>query len=384
MAEAIERCEAIREEVRGNLHATADVLQPLAGLHAMEGRFDEARALLATSDAAFEELGLTLSSAVSHHAAMVELLAGDPAAAERHLRKGYAALEEMGDKAVLSTTAAFLGQALLAQGDDEEAGRFAELSAELAGDDDMLTQSDVARRAGARFSRGAAGSRRPSGSRGRRSRWPSETDFLNHRAEALVVLGGVLGQRERSEAARARRSREALRLYEQKGNLRGRDPAARRPCPVRPRLRRSARVMAASKFFEVLPLLKDENTQVGVCAMGPVGTGDTIIWMRVWVWQQDGDNIAASAGQRGRAGSRRPPLGDEGHAAVRAPQKTVDGADEARAAVRRLHDREARARPGDGARGERRRAQHRAVEPGRRLREPRGTAPTTSTTPRRR
>ena len=41
---AIERCEAIREEVSGDLVASADILQPLAGLHAMEGRFDEARA----------------------------------------------------------------------------------------------------------------------------------------------------------------------------------------------------------------------------------------------------------------------------------------------------------------------------------------------------
>ena len=113
---AIERCEAIREEVAGDLVARADMLQPLAGLHAMEGRFDEARALIAAADAAFEEVGRTLGSAVSHHAAMVELLAGDPAAAERLLRQGYAALEEMGEKAVLSTTAAFIGQALLAQG----------------------------------------------------------------------------------------------------------------------------------------------------------------------------------------------------------------------------------------------------------------------------
>ncbi len=57
--------------------------------------------------------------------------------------------------------------------------------------------------------------------------------------------------------------------------------------------------MPATKFFEVLPILKDENAQVGVCAMGPVGTGDTLIWMRVWVWQQDGDNVAASAGNAG-------------------------------------------------------------------------------------
>ena len=53
---------------------------------------------------------------------MVELLAGNPDAAERSLRQGYAALEEMGEKAVLSTTAAFLGQALVAQGRVDEAG----------------------------------------------------------------------------------------------------------------------------------------------------------------------------------------------------------------------------------------------------------------------
>ena len=102
-------------EVEANRRPAPEVLQPLAGLHAMQGRFEEARELLATSEAAFEELGLTLSSAVSHHAATVELLAGDPVAAERSLRRGYAALEEMGDTALLSTTAAFLGQALLAQ-----------------------------------------------------------------------------------------------------------------------------------------------------------------------------------------------------------------------------------------------------------------------------
>jgi hypothetical protein len=55
-----------------------------------------------------------------------------------------------------------------------------------------------------------------------------------------------------------------------------------------------------SKFLEVLPLLVDGSKQVGVCAMGPIGDGDKLIWMRVWVWQQDGDNVvAASAGNAG-------------------------------------------------------------------------------------
>ncbi|HVG75973.1 MAG TPA: BTAD domain-containing putative transcriptional regulator, partial [Thermoleophilaceae bacterium] len=42
VATAIERCETIRAEVGDNLLAVASVLEPLAGLHAMEGRFDEA------------------------------------------------------------------------------------------------------------------------------------------------------------------------------------------------------------------------------------------------------------------------------------------------------------------------------------------------------
>ena len=96
--------------------------------------------MLATSDAEFEELGLTLSVAVSHAAATVELLAGDPVAAERSLRGGYSVLEEMGERAELSTTAAFLAQVLLAQRRDEDAERFADLSEELAPADDLITQ----------------------------------------------------------------------------------------------------------------------------------------------------------------------------------------------------------------------------------------------------
>ena len=57
--------------------------------------------------------------------------------------------------------------------------------------------------------------------------------------------------------------------------------------------------MATSKFFEELPLLMDGTDQVGLCVMGPIGTGDNIVWVRAWAWQQDGDNIAASAGNAG-------------------------------------------------------------------------------------
>jgi predicted ATPase/class 3 adenylate cyclase len=216
---AIERCEAIREEVAGDLVARADILQPLAGLHAMEGRFEEARALIAAADAAFEELGRTLGSAVSHHAAMVELLAGDPVSAERLLREGYAALEEMGEKPVLSTTAAFLGQALLAQGRHEEAGRWAELSAEQAHEDDMHSQSMW--RAVHASVLSARGEFAEAERYAREAVALAErTDDTNTIADAHVVLGEVLVMRADTGAAHAELSR-AVELYERKGNLVG-------------------------------------------------------------------------------------------------------------------------------------------------------------------
>jgi hypothetical protein len=59
--------------------------------------------------------------------------------------------------------------------------------------------------------------------------------------------------------------------------------------------------MPASRFFEVLPLLRDQNgAQVGLCLMGPVAPGETLVWMSGWAWQQDGENVvAASAGDAG-------------------------------------------------------------------------------------
>jgi predicted ATPase/class 3 adenylate cyclase len=217
VADGINRCEAILAEVEANPVASAEVLQPIAGLHAMQGRFDEARELLAASDAAFEELGLTLNSAVSHHAAMVDLLAGDPVAAERSLRRGYVALEEMGDRALLSTTAAFLGQALLAQDRYQEAEALAELSAELAAQDDLVTQ--VVWR-GVRARCLAVGDRLDEAERLAQEAvtLAERTDFVNQRADALMDLGIVLGRLSRSEDAQAAFG-EAVRLYEQKGNV---------------------------------------------------------------------------------------------------------------------------------------------------------------------
>ena len=139
-AEAIRQCEAMREEVRESPESEAAILRQLACLNAIVGRFAIARELIATSNATYADLGLTLYVASSEHEAVVELVAGNPAAAERSARTAYRALEEMGERAFRSTMAASLAMVILEQGRDEEAEDFAKLSAQLAASGDLVTQ----------------------------------------------------------------------------------------------------------------------------------------------------------------------------------------------------------------------------------------------------
>src|SRR5207249_8617596 len=97
--------------------AVAATLHPLAVLHAMNGDFVQARQLIREANGILDDLG-RLESAVSHHEAAVELLAGQPTTAESKLLIGYHRLQAMGEKSLLATTAAMLAQAALAQGHD--------------------------------------------------------------------------------------------------------------------------------------------------------------------------------------------------------------------------------------------------------------------------
>ena len=116
------------------------ILNHLAGLYAMQDRATEARALLARGMAAFEELGVTMTSSVTHPASFVAMLAGDAAAAEAHLRRDYQRLEQMGEHNYLATTAAFLAQAVAAQGRHDEAERFIAVSRDTGAGEDFLAQ----------------------------------------------------------------------------------------------------------------------------------------------------------------------------------------------------------------------------------------------------
>jgi class 3 adenylate cyclase/DNA-binding winged helix-turn-helix (wHTH) protein len=216
VADAIRRCEGIERDVTCNPAATADVQQSLAALHAMEGRFDHARELIDSSSAVFEDLGLTLTTVAGHDRALVELLAGDPVAAEQSLRAGFSTLEQMGESNLLATSAAYLAQALLAQRRDEEAERFARLSDELATADDLLTQV-LWRGVLARTLVGRDSLEEAEEIARDAVALSERTDFITHKGDALVDLAIVMSQAGHPEQARVALA-DGLRLYRQKGN----------------------------------------------------------------------------------------------------------------------------------------------------------------------
>ena len=94
---AIEECSRIAADATGDRRTEGLVLGALAHLEAMRGEFDRARDLSAQARSTLEELGNSvLAAATSLESGAVELLAGNPAEAERLIRRDVAELERMG------------------------------------------------------------------------------------------------------------------------------------------------------------------------------------------------------------------------------------------------------------------------------------------------
>ena len=219
VADVVRRCEEIFTSVPGDRTVQgARALRTLGALRAMQGRFEEARDLLARSTEILEDLGLKLRAAFGSEAAgFLEMLAGDPAAAERELRSGYEALERLGERGSASTVAALLAHAVAAQGRFDEAERFSIFAEEIAAEDDISTQV-MWRSARAKVL--AARGRHVEAERFVREalKLAVETDDLNMYADTLMDLAEVLRLAGR-EAEAGPAGKEALELYRQKGNL---------------------------------------------------------------------------------------------------------------------------------------------------------------------
>ena len=216
--EAVGRCRELLVQAGSNRTIEAKILVVLAELEAGLGHFDEARSLYGRSKTIVEELGLQLQLGVQTFAAgTIELLAGDPEAAEVELRVGLDTLQRIGAQVASSTIAGLLGAAVYAQGRYDDAERLTELSEATAPEEDIATQifwrgtrAKLLARKGIVDEAESVASDAVG-----LAAW---TDALTVHGDALMNLAEVLrlvGDKEEAAAA----AREARRLYEEKGNV---------------------------------------------------------------------------------------------------------------------------------------------------------------------
>ena len=212
------RVEELRCDLDGGSEVEGTALIGEAAFEAMQGRFEEARRKVIAGRSIYRELGLALDWAGSAMlSGRVELLAGDPASAERELREGYDALERLGETGYLSTVVALLAEAVRAQGRLEEAVQLSEASEQASAPDDFDSQGAWRSvRAQALAGQGAV----PEAERLARESVAllEPTDFLVNRAESHTSLAEVLRLAGRPKEAAAALD-EALDLYQRKGDV---------------------------------------------------------------------------------------------------------------------------------------------------------------------
>jgi tetratricopeptide (TPR) repeat protein len=183
----------------------------------MAGRFDVAHELFAKVRAIEADLGVGMHSAAPQDEAFVHLLAGDLAAAEAVLRGGYEHLQEMGERALLSTTAGMLARTVLEQNREAEAEALADVCEETAAPDDIsacmlhrIVRAELRARQGAFADAEQLSAEAVD--------LAARTDWLLDRADALMTRGRVLRAAGDDDDAH-RALHKAFDLYTRKGNV---------------------------------------------------------------------------------------------------------------------------------------------------------------------
>jgi class 3 adenylate cyclase/tetratricopeptide (TPR) repeat protein len=121
------RCRRLLDDVRDAPKVRAIVLSALGMLASLRGDFVQARRLVADSNALLEDLGLrVMTLAAAMNDGEIELLAGDPAAAERALRPACEELRRVGEVGFYGTNLAHLAEAVYRQGRHADALEVAE------------------------------------------------------------------------------------------------------------------------------------------------------------------------------------------------------------------------------------------------------------------
>jgi class 3 adenylate cyclase/tetratricopeptide (TPR) repeat protein len=139
--EALRECRALRQSPNLDRMAWTELMVVEGTLLAMTGEFSRARQLAAEGRQVLVELGQRVQyAAISQPVALIELLADDPAAAERLLREAYEILEPAGERGYLSTVSTLLALASAKQGRYEDAEAFADYGRSIGAEDDRITQ----------------------------------------------------------------------------------------------------------------------------------------------------------------------------------------------------------------------------------------------------
>ena len=212
--DALARCEELLAEAgAANGPLRANVLAALGGLRALRGDVDGGRACCVEAGRIFDELGLRMSAAgLGQVAAQVELRAGEPTAAERHLRDG---LDVLRGGASEPLQLGLLAAALVAQGRHDEAAAVANAARELAASEDVLAQ--VLWRTALARAEASRGATETALALAREAvDLAALTDALTMHADALADLAAVLAAAGRAADADAA-LRAAAELHERKG-----------------------------------------------------------------------------------------------------------------------------------------------------------------------
>jgi class 3 adenylate cyclase/tetratricopeptide (TPR) repeat protein len=222
--DAITRCEELLPAAHGDRRTEGVVRCVLGHLFALQGSFADARDQYERARAMLEDLGVkVLAASTSIDSGPIEMLAGEPDAAERELRRDMERLDAMGEKFLLSTVYAYLGQAVLAQGRLDEAEELSRTCEQVALVDDAEAQSIWRRvRAQAIASRGEETKAVPLAEDAVVIIRKTDSPLL--KGDALMDLAEVFRLSGRPDDG-VGPLREALDLYQAKGNTVGAERA---------------------------------------------------------------------------------------------------------------------------------------------------------------
>jgi hypothetical protein len=210
---AIARAGQLLQTANGEPWAEAEILMPLSLLYAYAGQFADAREAIAHAQSVYGRSEAKFTRAIVAAASgLIELIAGDAATAERHLREAYEAFHATGDRGPLSTLASLLADALYAQGRLQEVQQMTEHAQAAAPPGDIDAQ---ARWRAAQAKVLARGGQFPAARTllDEAAALVSSTSWAALQAEILMARAEVdrlAGEREQAEAS----LRAALHIYQ--------------------------------------------------------------------------------------------------------------------------------------------------------------------------